>query len=155
MRKIKVDDVHVHEAVILKTYDGDTFKIFIDLDCRIWLTVSLRLYGLDCKESRGRGKCKEGMEVYKKVLRMLLINGDGFTEKEIENKIKLQKKRNFIEGKLNFYSIRVRTHKEGKYAGRYLGEVIILYPDGKELNLNQYLLKHKMAVPYFGGRRKL
>ena len=154
MRKINPDDVHVHKAVILQTYDGDTFKVIIDTDFFNTHTTNLRLYGLDTKESRGKGKCKEGIEVYKKVLRQLLPGGEDLDDATIVNIMKAQKRRKFVPGTIDFRPILVRTHKIGKYAGRYLGEVIILR-DGKQINLNQWLLKNKYAKGYWGGKRDL
>jgi len=43
----------------------------------------------------------------------------------------------------------IKTRKKGKY-GRYLG---IVYPSGKTLSANEFLILNGLALPYFGGKR--
>lgn len=50
-----------YNAVVEAVVDGDTLDLLIDLGFKIHLRERVRLVGLDCPESAGKGKCNAGL----------------------------------------------------------------------------------------------
>lgn len=54
-------DDYTRKATIERVVDGDTFTCTIDLGLRIYKRVTIRLYGVNCPETKGATKAA-GME---------------------------------------------------------------------------------------------
>jgi|GEM_PF-252870 len=123
--------MYEYRARVLRTVDGDTVDLDIDLGCSVHVHERCRLYGINAPETHG---VKKDSEEYRR----------GMTATEFL--------RNMIEGK----EVLIRTFKDkkGKY-GRYLVEIweytetaegqILIGP-----SVNAEMVEAGHAVPYFG-----
>ena len=121
--------MYTYAATAIRTIDGDTVDLMLDLGCNVHLKIRVRLYGLNTPEIHGITK---DSEEYKKGI----------------------KAKNFLEQLIMNRDLIVRTHKDkkGKY-GRYLAEIFLREDFPDRPSINQRLLDGGYAVPYFGGRR--
>lgn len=117
--------MYEYRAELVRVVDGDTirFKLYKDIDIgfHIIQTIStemnFRLIGIDTPELRGIEK-QAGLEAKAYV-------------------------KDYLE---KAQSLRVVTHKQGKY-GRYLCDVYVMI-DGEEVHLNKHLLDEGYAEEY-------
>lgn len=110
------DYLYHYRAVVRSQYDGDTWRLDIDLGFGIWMrNQSVRLYGIDTPELRGESR-ERGLEVRDRVRGM------------------------WPEG--TEVTIQTLKDKTGKY-GRWLA---IIWPDNLTISANKYLLNAGMAV---------
>ncbi len=118
--------MYEYTATVMRTIDGDTVDLDMDLGCSIHNHVRVRLYGINTPEIHG---VKKDSDEYRR--------GAAATEFL----------RELVEGKM----LTIRTHKDrkGKY-GRYLAE---LWLPGAKQSVNSILVEKGHAVEYFGGKR--
>lgn len=114
--------MYEYRAKTVKIVDGDTVDIDIDLGFGVWVrNQRIRLYKVDTPEKRTRNKTEKKAGLLA-------------TEK-VNNLIPVGS------------TIVIKTHKDGKGKyGRILGELI--NEDG--VNVNEYLIKNRYAVAYYG-----
>jgi micrococcal nuclease len=114
--------MYEYRAKTVKIIDGDTVDIDIDLGFDVWVrNQRIRLYKVDTPEKRTRNKTEKKAGLLA-------------TEK-VTNLIPVGS------------TIVIKTHKDGKGKyGRILGELI--NEDG--VNVNEYLIKNRYAVAYYG-----
>lgn len=114
--------MYEYRAKTVKIVDGDTVDIDIDLGFDVWIrNQRIRLYKVDTPEKRTRNKTEKKAGLLA-------------TEK-VTNLIPVGS------------TIVIKTHKDGKGKyGRILGELI--NEDG--VNVNEYLIKNRYAVAYYG-----
>lgn len=112
-------------ARVVSIYDGDTCTIVYKLGNE-YVKRAFRLAGLDCPELRP-------------------LRSSPHREKEILAALKV---RDVIDRKLRNKVVEIVFEKEEKF-GRLMG---IMYTQ-RGLNINQWLLDIKMAVPYKGQRK--
>lgn len=114
--------MYEYRAKTVKIVDGDTVDIDIDLGFDVWVrNQRIRLYKVDTPEKRTRNKTEKKAGLLA-------------TEK-VTNLIPVGS------------TIVIKTHKDGKGKyGRILGELI--NEDG--VNVNEYLIKNRYAVAYYG-----
>ncbi len=122
-------DAFVYNAKLKRIIDGDGFVLSeIDLGFNIKLTnQSVRVYGIDCPESR--------------------VNTKRQPERIAEKALGLKAKKRL--GELLTGDIKIKSLGKGKY-GRLLG---IPY-DCNGNNICEILIKEGLAAPYFGGTKK-
>lgn len=110
------NSLYNYKAVVTQVYDGDTITVDIDLGLKTWIRdEKIRLHRINAPELRGTERPK-GL-----------------------------KSRDFLRSKILNKKIVIQTikDKKGKY-GRYLGE-IIFEENGKEININDLLVKEGFA----------
>ena len=105
-------------------YDGDTFKLELDLGYGIFIAASCRLLGADTPEMRGgTDESKAAARLAKKFVHEFISAG--------------------ITGEGAFFL----SHELDKY-GRPLGDVIV-----DNVSLKSLLISESLAVPYFGQNK--
>ena len=114
-----------YKARVDKVVDGDTIDLTIDLGFDTYTKQRVRLFGVDCPETRTRN-----------------------TE---EKKAGLKAK-DFVWRTIDGKDVTVTTNEKGKF-GRYLA-TIIYEDDTVEININKALIELGLAVEYFGGKKK-
>ena len=113
--------MHEYKAKVTKVIDGDTIKCDIDLGFSLFLSnQTIRLYGIDCPESRTRDK-----------------------EEKYYGNISKQFLKDYCP-KGSYITLRTHLDKKGKF-GRILGELIV-----NKVNLNQTMIEENLAVEYHG-----
>ncbi len=113
-----------YSAVVTDVYDGDTCVVDIDLGMNTWLRgEKIRLHRINSPEITGKTK-SEGIKS-RNYLRKLVLNK----------------------------SVIIRTIKDRKEKyGRYLGEIWVTSKKGLQKNINDEMVKAKMAV-YLKGNK--
>ncbi len=109
---------YAYKAVVTSVYDGDTCTVDIDLGLHTWVRgEKIRLVRINAPEIRG-SEWTEGI-----------------------------KSRDFLREQILDKEITIVTikDKKGKY-GRYLGEIWLKNEKGKEININDLLVKKGFAV---------
>jgi micrococcal nuclease len=118
-----------NNVIAEKVVDGDTVDLLIDLGFDVFVKKRVRLYGIDTPECRSvdPNEKKYGL-LAKQTVEELLSRSD---------------------------RIRLCCSKdhEDKY-GRVLGELWVFNSDGKWINLNNWLCKNCLAVPYLGQNKE-
>ena len=112
-----------YTATVISAYDGDTATVIIDLGLKVSVEKRLRFYGIDTPEMTGSEKV-EGKKV-RDFVRSLIL-GKKITVRTIEDK----------KGR----------EETGKF-GRLLA-ILLVEINGKQVNLNELLLKKGYAVAY-------
>jgi micrococcal nuclease len=116
--------MYEYKAKITEVIDGDTVDAMIDLGFDIWHKIRIRLFGLNCPESR--------------------------TSNEIEKPYGLAAKQ-FTKDRIEGQEVRVEIHKQEKF-GRYLA-IIHYQSNNTTINLNSELIGTGHAKAYFGEKR--
>ena len=117
--------MYEYRCKVTRVVDGDTMDVDIDLGFGVWLHKErVRIYGIDCEESRTRDK------VEKKY---------GLMAKEFVKQ--------FVKGNSIILSTKEYDAK-GKF-GRILGDIIV---DRK--SLSETMIQEHHAVPYFGQSKE-
>ncbi|MDI6802678.1 MAG: thermonuclease family protein [Bacteroidota bacterium] len=113
-----VGKLYHYNAVVTGVYDGDTCTVDIDLGMNTWLRgEKIRLYRINSPEIVGKTK------------------SDGIISRDYLIKLVLDK------------AIIIQTIKDRKEKyGRYLGEIWITGKNGLQKNINDEMVKAKMAV---------
>jgi len=110
--------LYYYKAIVTSVYDGDTCTVDIDLGLHTWIRdEKIRLYRINAPELRGKER-PEGLK-----------SSDFLREQILNKKITIQT---------------IKDKKE-KY-GRYLGEIWLKDEKGKEININDLLVKKGFAV---------
>ena len=110
--------------------DGDTVDVDIDLGFGIWVhNERVRLHGIDTPESRTRDLEEKKAGIYaKQCVEAFLPVGTTQTLKTYKDKV-------------------------GKY-GRILGEFVIFdVEQDRQTTINEYMIRHKIGVAYFGKNK--
>lgn len=117
--------MYQYSCEVLKTIDGDTIDVRLDLGFKIYHKARVRLYGIDTPESRTRDKDEKarGLLAKNHILQAL----EGGQEVVIQTKLK---------------------DSRGKF-GRVLGILVI---DG--VDINQQMVDEYLAVAYTGQNKK-
>ena len=123
--------VYEYSCKIVRVVDGDTVDVDIDLGFGMWMHKErIRLHGIDTPESRTRD----------------------LEEKKYGLLAKEQVKHFLPEGSIQ--TLLTVKDKAGKF-GRILGKFKIedsLYP--KSTTLNEWMIQHHHAAPYFGQSKE-
>lgn len=121
-------ELYCYKIKVNKVSDGDTIEATIDVGFNIALMNKfIRLAGINTPEIRSKNpKLKEIAE----------------------------RSRNFLEGwfkKADYIILCSKSKQEDKY-GRLLGEIIIGV-ENNEFNINELLIKEKLAIEYNGSKK--
>ena len=119
--------MHEYRCTIKRVVDGDTVDVDIDLGFGIWVhNERVRLHGIDTPESRTRDLEEKKAGIYaKQCVEAFLPVGTTQTLKTYKDKV-------------------------GKY-GRILGEFVIFdVEQDRQTTINEYMIRHKIGVAYFG-----
>ena len=110
--------LYYYKAIVTSVYDGDTCTVDIDLGLHTWIRdEKIRLYRINAPELRGKER-PEGL-----------------------------KSRDFLREQILNKKITIQTIKDKKEKyGRYLGEIWLKDEKGKEININDLLVKKGFAV---------
>ena len=121
--------MYEYSSKIVRVVDGDTVDVDIDLGFGVWMHKQrIRMYGIDTPESRTRDLEEKKF---------------GLMAKEIVKKW-------VPEGSTQ--TLITRKDKSGKY-GRILGSFKIVFEE-EETTLNEWMVKYKYGVEYFGQSKK-
>ena len=121
--------MYEYSCKIVRVVDGDTVDVDIDLGFGVWMHKQrIRMYGIDTPESRTRDLEEKKF---------------GLMAKEIVKKW-------VPEGSTQ--TLITRKDKSGKY-GRILGSFKIVF-EKEETSLNEWMVKYKYGVEYFGQSKK-
>ena len=121
--------MYEYSCKIVRVVDGDTVDVDIDLGFGVWMHKQrIRMYGVDTPESRTRDLEEKKF---------------GLMAKEIVKKW-------VPEGSTQ--TLITRKDKSGKY-GRILGSFKIVFEE-EETTLNEWMVKYKYGVEYFGQSKK-
>lgn len=119
------EKLYHYNAVVTDVYDGDTCTVDIDLGLNAWIRgEKIRLHRINTPEIVGKTK------------------SDGIKSRDHLRKLVLGKE------------IIIQTIKDRKEKyGRYLGEIWITGKNGLQININDEMVKAKMAI-YMEGKSK-
>jgi endonuclease YncB( thermonuclease family) len=114
--------VYEYNAKLNKVIDGDTIDADIDLGFQTFVKQRIKLYGVDTPQSRSKvaTEKEEGIKAKNKLIELLPRD----------------------------FKVRTVLNKRGKF-GRVLGHVYTVDPDGKEVNINETMVKEGYATKYF------
>lgn len=116
--------MYTYKAKLIKCVDADTLDLLIDIGFNIHIKERVRLYGINCPETRTR---------------------------DLEEKKRGLQAKAYVKDMLKGKEILVQTHKDGKGKfGRYLVEVFM---ENYPVSLNDMLVKDGHAKIYFGGKK--
>ena len=118
--------MYEYKVKVVEVIDGDTIDVVIDLGFDIFTNKRIRLYGIDCPESRTTDlhEKKLGIEA-KEYLKQLVGNASNVIIKTLS------------------------TDAYEKY-GRVLGQV---YIDSSVISVNDLMISHGYAWSYDGGTK--
>lgn len=120
-----MSELYTYKAKILEVVDGDTLDILIDLGFEVSYKTRIRLLGVDTPEIHSKNAdIKKSGQISKK-----------FVEEWV--------------GRNPDVIVSTVKDKSEKY-GRILAT---LHPLAGDEALNDLLIREKMAVPYFGGKK--
>ena len=133
-------DEYVRKAKVLHVVDGDTFDVAIDLGFNIAIKERVRVYGINCPESRSSdaGEKKAGIAAQDFALDVLASPNPG-TERPLG-----------FGRPLVFQDVMLKTVKSNEKFGRYLATVTLC--DGSDFGT--LMIQHGHAKEYFGGKRE-
>jgi len=124
--------MYKYRVEVTRVVDGDTVDVDIDLGFGVWLRKErVRLMGVDTPESR---------------------------TKDLEEKFYGKQSKKFLKEYMKDKEVWLISHGKGKF-GRILGELIVkvkeneghpVYEVDVEKVVNEELINHFHAVPYFG-----
>lgn len=117
-----------NRAKVVKVYDGDTFTIAVYY-CNKLTRFQVRLYGVDCPEIKGgTEESKAAARVSKQHVEQLILN--------------------------KIVNIEILNNKiyNGKRICEKYGRLLAIVTIG-DINLADYLIKNKLGLPYFGGKK--
>lgn len=118
--------MYTYKAKVLKIIDGDTLDLLIDIGFDIHIKERVRLYGVDCPETRTR---------------------------DLKEKARGLAAKAYVKDMVKGKEVRIQTHKDGKGKfGRYLVEVWA--GDNPANSINEMLISEGHAKAYFGKSKK-
>ena len=114
--------MYEYNAKLRKVIDGDTIDADIDLGFQTFVKQRIKLYGVDTPQSRSKVPTEkdEGIKAKNKLIELLPRD----------------------------FKVRTVLNKRGKF-GRVLGHVYAVGLDGKEININETMIKEGYATKYF------
>jgi len=119
--------MYEYRVEVDRIIDGDTVDFIFDLGFDIKKKARCRLYGINAPESRTR---------------------------DLEEKEKGLAAKDWLIKRLTDAEIMVCTKKgTGKY-GRWLAEILVKEPENGWTNINKEMVKKRLAVEYYGGKRE-
>jgi len=114
--------MYEYKCTVLRVVDGDTIDVMVDLGFETWVKKRVRLFGIDCPETRTRDRKEKKAG----------LKAKDFTEKMI----------------VEFNNqCRIKSKGIGKF-GRIIGEVFFDKSSEEIYCLNDMLLDNGHAVPY-------
>jgi len=119
--------MYTYKAHVTRVVDGDTIDVDIDLGFgMVYKNQRVRMMAIDTPESRTR---------------------------DLEEKFYGKESKYFLQDLIQSVEDEVTliSHEKGKF-GRILGEIFI---EGEEKSVNQLMIDHHHAVPYYGGNKDL
>lgn len=116
--------MYTYKAKLIRIIDGDTIDAEIDLGFDTIVRKRIRLYGIDCPETRTKD---------------LQEKESGFAAKQRLTEVL---SREFI--------VETILNKRGKY-GRVLGIIYAIDENGEKTNINNLLVEEGHAVKYLAG----
>ena len=121
-----------YRAKLVRVVDGDTIDALIDVGFDIWVKKRIRYKGIDTWESRTRDldEKKKGLAA------------------KARNKELLES----VSSKSGYF--RIKSYGMGKY-GRVLADIFIQDKNGKDVFVNDILIKEGHAYEYEGGKKKI
>lgn len=116
---------------ILSVIDGDTYRALVEIWPGLVQSINVRVRGIDTPEKNtSGGECPS----HEKALAF--------------------KAARIAEGALkSAYRVYITKVGLGKYAGRVIGEVVLVNRDGSKYLMSDFLIKSGVAVKYDGGKR--
>jgi micrococcal nuclease len=116
--------LYTYKAKVIRVVDGDTFESLIDLGFDTWVSITVRLTGINTPESRTRdlNEKKKGIAAKDRLTQLLSENGNEIT---------------------------LISHGVEKY-GRCLAEVFV---KNQTDSVQKILIKEGFGVEYHGGKR--
>jgi micrococcal nuclease len=116
--------LYTYKGKCIRVVDGDTIEGMIDLGFNTWITITIRLDGINTPESRTRdlNEKKRGLASKERLSQLLAENGNEFT---------------------------LISHGIEKY-GRCLAEVFVT---SHKDSVQQILIKEGHGIEYRGGKR--
>ena len=114
--------MYEYNAKLSKVIDGDTIDADIDLGFQTFIKQRIKLYGVDTPQSRSKvvTEKEEGIKAKNKLIELLPRD----------------------------FNVRTVLNRRGKF-GRVLGHVYVIDSDGKEININETMIKEGYATKYF------
>ena len=114
--------MYEYNAKLSKVIDGDTIDADIDLGFQTFIKQRIKLYGVDTPQSRSKvtTEKEEGIKAKNKLIELLPRD----------------------------FKVRTVLNRRGKF-GRVLGYVYVVDSDGKEVNINETMIKEGYATKYF------
>ena len=122
--------IYTYKCRFVDNYDGDSVTLDVDLGLKTWrLNEKARLFGVDTPELRGADKAF-----------------GAFVRDELERLI--------TSSLESGYTMLCETHKDrdGKF-GRLLVTLHLVHSEKVGINVNDWLVKNKYAVSYFGASK--
>lgn len=117
--------MYTYTAKAIKVIDGDSVWLEVDVGFRLIYKDNFRLNGIDTPELRAKSESTRCRAKEAKEALGLLIAGK---------------------------ELKITTTKPGKY-GRWLVDIYITNEDGREIHVNDWMVKEGYAVWYGGGKR--
>ena len=118
--------MYEYRAKITRVVDGDTLKALVDVGFNMHHDVTLRLYGIDCPETRTKNLEEKEKGFEAKAIMIQLLEACE-------------------------YVVDIKSHGVDKY-GRCLAEIVSVTSHGERKNINRILLDEGLAVDYYGKK---
>jgi len=125
-------DKYIYRAKLVRVVDGDTVDALIDVGFDIWFKKRIRFKGIDTWESRTRNLEEKALGLKAKARTKELLES--------------------VSGKSGYF--RIKSYGMGKY-GRVLADIFIQDKNGKDVFVNDILIKEGHAYEYEGGKKKV
>ena len=121
-----------YKAKLVRVVDGDTVDALIDVGFDIWFKKRIRFKGIDTWESRTRNLEEKALGLKAKARTKELLES--------------------VSSKSGYF--RIKSYGMGKY-GRVLADIFIQDKNGKDVFVNDILIKEGHAYEYEGGKKKI
>ena len=123
---------YIYRAKLERVVDGDTIDALIDVGFDIWVKKRIRYKGIDTWESRTRDLNEKKLGLAAKARNKELLES--------------------VSSKSGYF--RIKSYGMGKY-GRVLADIFIQDKNGKDVFVNDILIKEGHAYEYEGGKKKI
>lgn len=110
-----------YRAICKEVYDGDTYTMLVDLGFHTYVTIRVRLNGVDIPE----------LDAKDPTVRMAGLAA-----------------RNQLRRLLLDQPCIIYTQKDTQSFNRWVADVYLADPTNGNINIAEYLLEHNLAVPY-------
>lgn len=123
--KVSTVSEYHYTAEIVRVIDGDTLEVELSLGFHIKLRETVRVYGINCPETRSKDLIETAAGFAAKDFALNLLTGTG-------------------------RDVTLKTVKSNEKFGRYLATVTLC--DGSDFGT--LMIQHGHAKEYFGGKRE-